>query len=432
MESSGKHFLIVGAGHAGSELAVAARQAGWAGRITLLGSETTLPYQRPPLSKAWLAGKVDAESLLLRPRAAYEAAGVDLRIGAHMVSIDRANWQIELDDGSRMAYDRLALCTGGRPRPLDCPGLDAGRPPANLHYLRTMADAEGIRARLGEGVRLVVIGGGYVGLEVAASARRLGAHVTLLEAQPRVLARVAGAPVSAFYEGVHRAEGVDLRTGVQLDGVEVAGGRIRALRCSDGERIPADLVVAGLGMLVNLEAARDAGLADAEGIPVDELSRTRDPSILAAGDCTLQFSPLYGRQLRLESVPNALEQARAAASWLGGKPRPNRAVPWFWSDQYELKLQMAGLSHDHDRCVLRGDPATRSFCALYLAGERLLAIDAVNRPADFMLAKRLLAQPCVADGDRLGDESIPLKALLAQADSEVTGNPRRVAVTATS
>lgn len=432
MESSGKHFLIVGAGHAGSELAVAARQAGWAGGITLLGSEPVLPYQRPPLSKAWLAGTVDAASLLLRPRAAYEAANVALRTAVRMEAIDPASRHVELDDGSRLAYDQLALCTGGRPRPLDCPGLDPRQPPANLHYLRTMADAEGIRSRLGEGVRLVVVGGGYVGLEVAASARRLGAQVTLLEAQPRVLARVAGAAVSGFYEAVHRARGVDLRTGVQLESVEVAGGRIRALRCSDGERIPADVVVAGLGMRVDVEAALAAGLAEADGIPVDELSRTRDPFILAAGDCTLQFNALYGRQLRLESVPNALEQARAAASWLGGKPRPNRSVPWFWSDQYDLKLQMAGLSQGHDRCVLRGDPATRSFCALYLAGERLLAIDAVNRPADFMLAKRLLARRCVADRERLDDESVPLKALLAQADGDVTGNPREVTVPATS
>ncbi|WBY03047.1 FAD-dependent oxidoreductase [Ramlibacter tataouinensis] len=432
METEGKQLVIVGAGHAGSELAVAARQAGWAGGITLLGAEDALPYQRPPLSKAWLAGKVDAEGLLLRPRTAYESARVSLRTGVRMEAIDRAGRRIELDDGSRLDYDQLALCTGGRPRPLACPGLEPDQPCANLHYLRTMADAEAIRAQLVPGVRLVVIGGGYVGLEVAASARRLGARVTLLEAQPRVLARVAGEQVSRFYQDVHRSEGVDLRTGVQLESVEVEGGRIQALRCSDGERIPSDLVVAGLGMLVNVEAARAAGLAEAEGIPVDELSRTRDPAILAAGDCTLQFSAIYARQLRIESVPNALEQARAAASWLGGKPKPNRAVPWFWSDQYELKLQMAGLSQGHDRCVLRGDPAARSFSAFYLAGERLLAIDAVNRPADFMLAKRLLAQPCRADVGRLGDESVPLKELLTQADdAAVTGNPREVPVVAT-
>lgn len=413
------NLVIVGAGHAGSELAVSARQQGWAGPITLLGEEPVLPYQRPPLSKAWLAGKVDEQGLLLRPRSAYEAIDVSLRPGARMQAIDRADRCITLADGSRIAYDRLALCTGGRPRPFACTGLDPQRPPANLHYLRTMADAQAIRARLHAGVRVIVIGGGYVGLELAASAQRLGAQVTLLEAQPRVLARVAGAPVSAFFEQVHRQEGVDLRTGVEIEAIELVADEIRALRCRDGVRIAADFVVAGVGMLANIEAARAAGLAEEGGIWVDEHSCTRDPHILAAGDCTLQFSSLYGRELRLESVPNALEQARAAAAWLGGKPKPNRAVPWFWSDQYELKLQMAGLSQGHDRCMLRGDPATRSFCAFYLVGERLLAVDAVNRPADFMQARRALAQPCIVDADALGDEAVSLKALFAPAKSPV-------------
>jgi 3-phenylpropionate/trans-cinnamate dioxygenase ferredoxin reductase subunit len=431
METQGKQLLIVGAGHAGSELAVAARQGGWSGSITLLGDEPVLPYQRPPLSKAWLAGKVDADGLLLRPRAAYEAAKVDLRTGVRMEAIDRAGRRIALSDGSSLAYDQLALCTGGRPRQLSCAGLDPRRRPSNLHYLRTMADAEGIRAQLRPGVRVLVIGGGYVGLEVAASARGLGAQVTLLEAQPRVLARVAGAEVSRFYEDVHRGAGVDLRTGVQVESVELSGGDIVAARCKDGERIPADLVVAGLGMLVNVEAARAAGLAEADGIPVDELSRTRDPSIVAAGDCTVQFSSLYGRELRLESVPNALEQARAAASWLAGKPKPHRAVPWFWSDQYDLKLQMVGLSQGHDRCVLRGDPATRSFCAFYLAGPRLLAVDAINRPADFMVAKRALAQSCLVDAALLADAAVPLKDLLSPASTAAQGIPRTATAGAT-
>ena len=413
METQGRNLVIVGAGHAGSELAVAARQGGWAGGIILLGEEPVLPYQRPPLSKAWLAGKVDEQGLLLRPRSAYEAVGVDLRTGARMEAIDRANRRIALADGNSLPYDHLALCTGGRPRALSCAGLDPQRPPANLLYLRTMADAEAIRARLHPGAHVIVIGGGYVGLELAASARGLGARVTLLEAQPRVLARVAGAAVSDFFQQVHRGAGVDLRTGVQIESVELAGGEIAAVHCRDGERIATDFVVAGVGMVANIEAARAAGLADDGGIPVDELSRTRDPHILAAGDCTLQFSSLYGRELRLESVPNALEQARAAASWLNGKPKPNRALPWFWSDQYDLKLQMAGLSQGHDRCVLRGDPATRSFCAFYLAGNRLLAVDAVNRPADFMVAKRALAQPCTVDAARLADDAIPLKESVA-------------------
>ncbi len=423
METNASGLLIVGAGHAGSELAVAARQAGWEGSITLLGAEPSLPYHRPPLSKAFLCGKADAESLLLRPQSAYDQAGVTLRLGARMDHIDRLAHRITLADGTQLNYTKLALCTGGRPRPLVCEGVDAKDPPANLLYLRTQADAQAIQARLRPGARLVVIGGGYVGLEVAASALALGASVTLLEALPRVLARVAGPALSSFYEGIHRAAGVDLRTGVAVSRVETAGGLITAVHCADGARFPADVVVAGLGMLVNLEAARAAGLAEEGGIPVDENACTRDADILAAGDCTLHHSALYGRQLRLESVPNALEQARAAAGWLGGKPKPYRSVPWFWSDQYDLKLQMAGLSQGYDRCVLRGDPGKKSFSAFYLQGDRVLAVDAVNRPADFMLAKRLLASPLHVQAD-LSDEAVPLKELLAAPlAAPNTGNP---------
>jgi 3-phenylpropionate/trans-cinnamate dioxygenase ferredoxin reductase subunit len=411
-ESAAAGLVIVGAGHAGSELAVSARQQGWAGAITLLGDEGRLPYHRPPLSKTFLSGKADAESLLLRPAASYDAARVTVRPNARMTRIDRARRTITLADGSELPYAKLALCVGGRPRRLACAGIDAARPPANLHYLRSQSDAEGIRAALRPGARLVVIGGGYVGLEVAASALALGAQVTLLEALPRVLARVAGEQLSSFYEGVHRAAGVDLRTGVAVSAVETLGDRIAAVLCADGERFEADLVVAGLGMVVDAGAAVEAGLVEDGGIVVDEHSVTLDPDIVAAGDCTLQHSALYGRRLRLESVPNALEQARAAAAWLAGKPKPNRAVPWFWSDQYDLKLQMAGLSQGHVRCVLRGDPASRSFCAFYLQGDRLLAADAVNRPADFMLAKRMLAAPVSVTGD-LSDERVPLKTLLA-------------------
>ncbi|MDB5750965.1 MAG: pyridine nucleotide-disulfide oxidoreductase [Ramlibacter sp.] len=412
--SNDKQLLIVGAGHAGSELAIAARNGGWSGGITLLWDETALPYHRPPLSKAYLAGKADAESLALRPRSSYDDAKVTLRPGARMQSIDRGNRRVTLADGTVLPYDKLALCTGGRPRPLACSGLPAGGA-ANLLYLRTLADAEGIRLRLVAGSRLVVIGGGYIGLEVAASARAIGAEVTLLEAQPRVLARVAGAEISAFYESVHRDAGVDLRTGVLVEAVEMAGDQIVTVLCAGGERVPADLVVAGLGMLVNVEAAQAAGIATEAGIPVDERACTADTDIVAAGDCTLQQSAHYARELRLESVPNALEQARAAAAWLCGKPKPAAGIPWFWSDQYDLKLQMAGLSQGHDRCILRGDPARRSFSAFYLQGNRLLAIDAVNRPAEFMLAKRLLGPGCVADPERLADETVPLKDLLAQA-----------------
>lgn len=406
-------LLIIGAGHAGSELAVSARAGGWAGRIVLLGEERQLPYQRPPLSKAYMLGKCDAASLELRPDASYEAARIELMQGARMVGIDRQAREVELADGTRLQYEKLALCTGGRPRPLACPGLDPDRPPSNLLVLRTLADADRMRAQLHSGTRLVVVGGGYVGLELAASGRGLGAEVTVLEAQPRVLARVAGEPVSRFYEAVHREAGVRLITGTGVERVVCEEGRITTVHTTSGERLVADLVVAGIGMLPNIEAARDAGLASEVGIEVDELSRTADPDIVAAGDCTVQRHALHGRAMRIESVPNALEQARAAASWLSGQPKPNRSVPWFWSDQYALKLQMAGLSQGFDTCVMRGDPAARSFCAFYLREGALLAVDAVNRPAEFMLARKLLAQGAVrVEAALLSDESRPLKALL--------------------
>ena len=422
METSGRGLLIVGAGHAGSELALAARQGGFDGRIVLLGEERELPYQRPPLSKAFLCGKADAQSLALRPASAYDAAHVELRQGARVERIERADKVVTLMDGTRLRYEKLALCTGGRPRPLVCEGMPAQGAATNLFYLRTLADAQAMRQDIQLGTRVLIVGGGYVGLEVAASARGLGAEVTVVEAQPRVLARVAGEEVSRFYESVHREQGVAILTGVGIARVESDAGRIRAVHCSDGTRLPVDVVVAGIGMLPNIEAARAAGLAGEGGIPVDELARTADPDIVAAGDCTLQHHPLYGRQMRIESVPNALEQARAAASWLCGKPKPNLSVPWFWSDQYDLKLQLAGLSQGYDDCVVRGLPAARSFCAFYLRAGRLIAVDAVNRPGDFMAARRALAQQPTVDATCLGDESVPLKELLAPA-ALLTGKP---------
>jgi 3-phenylpropionate/trans-cinnamate dioxygenase ferredoxin reductase subunit len=412
MDTERASLLVVGAGHAGSELAVAARQGGWNGPIVLVGDEPVLPYQRPPLSKAYLLGRCSAGDLALRPAAAYDAARIERLSGARVSSIDRAARGVAFDDGRTLRYGKLALCLGGRPRPLACEGLDPAAPPSNLRVLRTVADADGLRAALAPGVRLVVVGAGYVGLEVAASARQLGAEVTVLESQPRVLARVAGADVSRFCERLHRDAGVVLLTGAAIARVELKGGLIVAVHLGDGQRLQADLVLAGIGMLPNLELARAAGLAGELGIPVDELACTADPHIVAAGDCTVQQHALYGGPVRIESVPNALEQARAAASWLCGDPRPNRSVPWFWSDQYGVKLQMAGLSQGHDHTVLRGDPAGGSFCVFYLHGARLLAVDAVSRPADFMWARRALGGLPDVDADRLADESVPLKDVL--------------------
>lgn len=408
-------LVIVGAGQAGSELALAARQQGWTHPILLLGDEPDLPYQRPPLSKTYLCGKSDIASLALRQAEAYETARISLRLGTRLKAIQRQSHTIELEDGELIPYSKLALCTGGRARPWICEGMDPLQPPTNLLTLRTRSDADAMRAAMRPGTRLVVVGGGYVGLEVAASASSLGAQVTVLEAQPRVLARVAGQPMSDFITDAHRAAGVDVKTGVTIRCVVCEGKSIVRVELADGNAVPVDLVVAGIGMLPNTEAAIDAGLATHEGISVDEFSVTTDPDIVAAGDCTFQHIAPYDQYMRLESVPNALEQARSAAAWICGHAKPNHTVPWFWSDQYDLKLQLVGLSQGHDRCVVRGQPVQRSFCLFYMRGNRLLAADAVNRPADFMQVRRALGSPHAihVDPEALADESIPLKVTLA-------------------
>ncbi|MEO4046064.1 FAD-dependent oxidoreductase [Pseudomonas sp. CAU 1711] len=404
--------IIVGAGHAGGELAIALRNEGWEGRILLLGEEPHLPYHRPPLSKAYLAGSVEKSSLAIRPQAAYDKAGVEFIGGVRVNAIDRANRRLELSDGRSLNYDKLALATGGRPRPLSLGNAAAAERCANFHYLRTLADVERIRAQLAPGKRLVIVGGGYIGLEVAASASAQGLQVTVLEALPRVLQRVTAAELSAYYERKHREAGVDIRTGVQVVDLELAGERVDALLCADGARIEADLVVVGIGLIPNTELAAAAGLAVDNGILVDQHAQTSDPHIFAAGDCTNHPNHLLGRRLRLESVPNALEQSRVAAANMAGKLKAYASVPWFWSDQYELKLKMVGLSDGFERLVLRGDPASDSFSAFYLKGDKVLAADTVNRPQDFIAAKRLVAEGIAVSDAQLADDARPLKELL--------------------
>lgn len=404
--------IIIGAGHAGGELAIALRNEGWEGRILLLGEEAHLPYHRPPLSKAYLAGSVEKSSLAIRPLAAYERANVEFMPGVRVVRIDRANQRLELADGSQLAYDKLAIATGGRPRPLSVPNAAVAERCANFHYLRTLDDVEQIRAQLAAGKRLAIVGGGYIGLEVAASAVAQGLQVTVLEALPRVLQRVTAAELSAYYERKHREAGVDIRTGVQVADLEVTDDTVTAVLCADGSRLAADLVVVGIGLLANTELAAEAGLQVDNGILVDEHAQTSDPHIYAAGDCTNHPNALLGRRLRLESVPNALEQSRVAAANMAGKAKTYASVPWFWSDQYELKLKMVGLAEGFERLVLRGDPATDSFSAFYLKGDKVLAADTVNRPQDFIAAKRLVAEGIAVTDAQLADDSRPLKELL--------------------
>jgi len=413
---SNELLVVMGAGHAGAELAVQAREGGWSGRIALVGDEPALPYHRPPLSKAYLGGAASLEALALKSRAAYDKAGVDLMLGRRVAEVDRTAARLRFEDGHAMDYAHLAFATGGRPRRL--PAAAAGADAAdNFHYLRTLADVDRIRPRFVAGARLAIVGGGYVGLEVAAVAVKHGLKVTVLEAAPRVLARVTAPRVSSFYEQVHREAGVDVRTGVQVDGfdLDAEGRTVTWVHCDDGERIACDLVIAGIGLVPNTELAAAAGIAVDDGILIDAASRSSDPAIVAAGDCTRFHSALYDRSIRLESVPNALEQARCAAAAVNGKERLHDGVPWFWSDQYELKLKMVGLSQGYDRLLLRGSPEQRSFSAFYLKGDRVLAVDTVNRVPEFMLAKRLVAERIAVDADRLADDGVPLKNLLPPA-----------------
>jgi len=400
--------VIVGAGQAGSDLATALRQLGYAGRIILIGDESAIPYRRPPLSKAYLAGDVGDEALYFKTREAYTKHDIELRTGVHAVSIDRAAHTVTLGDGSCLAYDKLALTTGGRARRLDLPGADK----PNVHYVRTMDDIRRLRESFKPGARLAIVGGGYIGLEVAAIGVKKGLEVTLVEALPRLLARVTGPELSAYYDAVHRRHGVDIRLGAGVRALE-GERQVDAVVLDDGSRVPADLVIVGIGLIPNTELAAQAGLAVDNGIVVDLYGQTSDPDIVAAGDCTNHDNGFCGRRMRLESVPNASEQARVAAASICGSRVPHAGVPWFWSDQYDLKLQMAGLSQGHDRVVVRGSMAQDNFAAFYLQDGVVIAVDTVNRPQDFMFGKKMVAGRLRADPVVLADESVTLKSLVA-------------------
>ncbi|HSW13278.1 MAG TPA: FAD-dependent oxidoreductase [Solimonas sp.] len=400
-------IVIIGAGQAGAETAIELRKLGHQGRLVIVGEEAQVPYKRPPLSKAYLAGSIAEESLYVMPRPQLEKFGIEVMTSMRVERIDRAGKTLALSDGNSLAYSKLCLATGGRARMLSTPGADK----PNVYPLRSIADVQAIRAHCQPGKRAVIVGGGFIGLEVAAVAVKMGLKVTVLEGLPRVLARVTVPEVSAFFEKAHRDAGVDLRTGVQIEAFEGAE-RVTHVRLGDGTRIETDFIVVGIGLIANVELAQAAGLAVDNGIVVDEFSQTSDPDIVAAGDCTNHPNPHYGRRLRLESVQNAMEQGRAAAHTLFGQPKRYDMVPWFWSDQYDLKLQMVGLSTGFDQFVLRGDPATRSFAAFYLGDGKLIAADAISRPQDFMIAKKLVALRAAVDPARLADESIPLKSLL--------------------
>jgi len=412
-----ENVVIVGAGQAGGELATGLRQRGFSGSITLVGDEDHPPYQRPPLSKGFLMGKIPQEGLYLKPHETYGRFDITLRLRTRVESIDRVSKYAVLSDGSRLPYDKLALATGGHARRLTLPGIDMGRL-ENVFSLRSIADVESLRGAFVPGRRLVIIGGGYVGLEIAAVAAQLGLNVTLLEAAPRLLARVTGPEVSAFIEGVHRSHGVQFRLSAELRGFSLDASQRQVVGVDVScqgvqERIDADFVLVGIGLVPNTGLASAAGLAVDNGIVVDEFACTADPSILAIGDCANQPSAYTGGRIRLESVPNAIEHARVAASTILGQREPSTATPWFWSEQYDLKLQMVGLSSGYERCITRGDPSSKAFSAFYLKGPRILAADVIGRPADFMAAKRLVTGRTPVEPERLADEGIPLAKVAA-------------------
>jgi len=407
------NVIVIGAGQAGGDVVTQLRQNGFSGDLILIGDEPHLPYLRPPLSKAFLAGEVTADSLQTKGAAAYEKAAVTVRTGARVQKIDRHEKRISLENGEVLAYGHLVLATGGRPRMMKVPGAGL----KNIFYLRTIADVEALRAAFLPGRRVVIVGGGYVGLEVASIAVKKGLDVTVLEGAPRVLVRVTSPEMSAFYERIHRREGVKIRTGIAVSGflADPAGERVAAVECGDEDTVAADLVIVGIGLIPNTELAESAGLLVDNGIVVNEHAQTSDPHIYAIGDCAAHaHHEFLKRKVRLESVPNATEQARIAAAAICGKTVPPHGAPWFWSDQYDLKLQMVGLSDGYDEVVLRGDPESESFIAIYLKNGGVIAADAVNRIGDFMAAKRLVAEGKAIPREALADESESLKAVAAR------------------
>jgi 3-phenylpropionate/trans-cinnamate dioxygenase ferredoxin reductase subunit len=401
--------VIVGAGHAGGSAAAFLRQYGHTGPIVLIGDEPLLPYQRPPLSKAWLKGEADADSLQLKPSSWYEEAGVSLRLGGVAVSINRGAKTVTLASGESLPYDYLILATGARARALPLPGADL----TGVLALRTAADAEALKGALGPGKRLAVVGGGYVGLEAAASAMALGGHATILEREPRVLARVACETLSTFFQDYHGARGVTFVLDAKVAGFDGQDGHVTGVRLADGSVIACDVALVGVGAIPNEELARDAGLDCTNGVVVDLEARTADPFVFAIGDLTHRPLPIYERQFRLESVPNALEQAKQAAAAITGRPMPPHEIPWFWSDQYDLKLQIAGLPFDADRQVVRGDVAAAKFAVFHLKGDLVQAVEAVNAPPEFMAGKQLIARRTPVDIARLMDPAISMKDVAA-------------------
>jgi len=399
-------IIIVGASQAGVQIAESLRQDGYDGPVALIGDEPHPPYQRPPLSKALLTGETTEDRLVLRGPELLAKKNVELLTNARVTAIDRAGRRVALADGRSLAYRGLALTTGGRPRTLPIPGADLD----GVVTLRTIEDSRRIAAGIAQARSVAVVGGGFIGLEIAAAARKAGKPVVVFEALERLLARSSAPFVSEFFLDVHRAHGVDVRLATAVAAIE-GKGRAEAVVTADGRAHPADLVVVGVGLVPNGELAQESGLACDRGIIVDDCSRTADPAVVAAGDCTARRLA-DGTLLRLESVQNAIEQGKSAAAALIGKERPFTAAPWFWSDQFDVRLQMAGLTAGHDQVVVRGDRAARRFSVCYFRGDKLIALDSVNRSPDHGAARRLLDRGLSPSVAQAADESFALMSLL--------------------
>jgi len=399
-------MVIIGAGHAGGRAAEAMRQAGFAGEIVLMGEEAHVPHERPPLSKELLIGEEGAEKTFLHPPDYYAENDIDLRLGTRVDAIDRHGHAVVLADGGRVGYDKLLIATGARVRRIDCPGADL----AGIHYIRTIDDTLALRPTLKEGVRVAVIGGGFIGLEVAAGARSRGANVTVVELADQVLSRVADPAVGDLVAGLHRANDVRILTGASVERFE-GNGRVAELVCTDGETIAADVVVVGIGILPNQEIAGDAGLDVGDGIIADEFGRTSDPDIFAAGDVACHFNPILGRHLRLESWANAQNGGIAVARNMVAEPVPYAELPWFWSDQFDLNLQVVGAPMSWERLVTRGDPASGSCVVFYMAGSRVVGATTFNRGREMRACRQLVESGKAVSDAELADQETRLRDL---------------------
>jgi 3-phenylpropionate/trans-cinnamate dioxygenase ferredoxin reductase subunit len=403
-----KTCIIVGASHAAAQLVASLYQEGWGGEIIVIGDEAQLPYNRPPLSKTFLSGDKTAEQLLIRPQAAYDKTGAKFLLNKRVINIDREAKIIRLDDQQELSYDKLAICTGARVRTAPIPGSAL----PGVCYLRTIADVERIKQYTHSRAKAVIVGGGYIGLETAASLSKLGMQVTVLEMAKRVLERVTSPEMSAFFTRVHQEEGVDIKTNVCVSKI-IGDDKVEAVECADGSRIPADLIVIGIGIIPNTELAESAGITVENGIVTDEFATTNDPDIVACGDCANHPNKLYGRSIRLESVPNATEQAKSAAAAICDKQKAYSALPWFWSDQYDIKLQIVGLNQGYDQTIIRGDiEKDRDFAIFYLKDGILIAADCVNRVKEFTLAKKLVLNKTKVSPERFADESLKMDQIV--------------------